>query len=115
MMILEFLLSRELVEKTIRFHLLIQAVYVVIGSHFICLVNIFFGIFRLHSQWDWNSLPESYRNSAYLTTDQGAIEDYFQSPDELMDHQLKEQPVQPSKCMHAVSQVASQGFLRERY
>lgn len=41
----------------------------------------FFGIFRLHSKWDWNSLPDSYRNSAYLSTDQSAIDDYFQSPD----------------------------------
>ena len=41
----------------------------------------FFGIFRLYSKWDWNSLPDSYRNSAYLSTDQSAIEDYFQAPD----------------------------------
>jgi hypothetical protein len=58
----------------------------------------FFGIFRLHSKWDWNSLPESYRNSAYLTTDQGAIEDFFQPPEDLTDHQLQERPPEPSTC-----------------
>ena len=62
----------------------------------------FFGIFRLYSKWDWNSLPDSYRHSAYLSTDQSAIKDYFQSPDvttlESMDneYQHQETPSEPS-------------------
>ena len=38
----------------------------------------FFGIFRIHPKWNWNSLPESYRNSPYLSTDDRAIADHFQ-------------------------------------
>ena len=29
----------------------------------------FFSIFRVYPKWDWNSLPETYRNSTYLSTD----------------------------------------------
>ena len=64
----------------------------------------FFGIFRLHSKWDWNSLPESYRNSAYLTTDQGAIEDFFQPPEDFTDDQLQERPVEPSTCSNTTGE-----------
>ena len=39
----------------------------------------FFSIFRVYPKWDWNSLPESYRNSAYLSTDQTSITDFFKS------------------------------------
>ena len=54
----------------------------------------FFGIFRLRSRWDWNSLPDSYRNSPYLSTDQSAIEDFFQPPDD----SIQERPTEPSIC-----------------
>ena len=35
----------------------------------------FFGIFRLYPRWNWNSLPEDYQNSPYLSTDDTAIAD----------------------------------------
>ena len=64
----------------------------------------FFGIFRLHSKWDWNSLPCHYRNSAYLATDQSAIEDYFQSPADSVHDPLSEVPVEPSTCSASMSE-----------
>ena len=37
----------------------------------------FFCIFRLCPQWGWDSLPSSYTSSAYLSTDQAALDSYF--------------------------------------
>ena len=38
----------------------------------------FFGIFFHYPEWNWNSLPESYKNGAYLSADQSALNDFFQ-------------------------------------
>lgn len=38
----------------------------------------FFCIFAHYPKWTWTSLPESYQNSAYLSNDHAAIEEYFQ-------------------------------------
>ena len=40
--------------------------------------HFFFAIFRLHENWGWDTLPEAYKSSAYLSTDSTAINDYFQ-------------------------------------
>ena len=37
----------------------------------------FFTIFREIPDWSWESLPTGYLNSSYLTTDNGALVDYF--------------------------------------
>ena len=37
----------------------------------------FFTIFRLMEGWGWNSLPQKYLQSAYLSTDQDATDLYF--------------------------------------
>ena len=37
----------------------------------------FFAVFRWVPGWNWNNLPLEYRNSAYLATDNSAIEDYL--------------------------------------
>lgn len=36
-----------------------------------------FCIFELYPQWNWNCLPEQYTGSAYLSTDQAALNGYF--------------------------------------
>ena len=38
----------------------------------------FFTIFSHYPKWNWNSLPVSYLNGPYLSTDQSAIDDFFQ-------------------------------------
>lgn len=38
----------------------------------------FFAIFSHYPKWNWNSLPESYLNSPYLSTDHSAVASYFQ-------------------------------------
>ena len=37
----------------------------------------FFAVFRWVPEWNWNSMPHEYRNSAYLSTDNSAIEEYL--------------------------------------
>ena len=39
--------------------------------------QFFFAIFRKISDWSWESLPTGYLRSAYLTTDNKALSDYF--------------------------------------
>ena len=38
-----------------------------------------FAIFTHRSAWSWNNLPQTYLQSAYLSTDTQALQDYFQS------------------------------------
>ena len=37
----------------------------------------FLAVFRWEPDWDWNQLPLEYRQSAYLSTDNMAIEEYL--------------------------------------
>ena len=37
----------------------------------------FFCIFELYPQWNWDRLPDRYTKSAYLSTDQAALNSYF--------------------------------------
>lgn len=37
----------------------------------------FFAVFRLKEAWNWNKLPQSYLNSAYLSTDKDATDAFF--------------------------------------
>ncbi len=43
--------------------------------HFPC--KHFFGVFHNYSQWNWEALPEEYRQSSYLTQDTEAISNYL--------------------------------------
>ena len=47
------------------------------GSGGTFLANTFFAIFRLRAEWGWDALPQSYRESAYLSTDHNATDSYF--------------------------------------
>ena len=38
-----------------------------------------FCISELYPQWNWNRLPKQYTSSAYLSTDQDALNSYFSS------------------------------------
>lgn len=42
----------------------------------------FFSIFANREDWGWNKLPNSYLQSAYLSTDTQALDDFFQPRDE---------------------------------
>ena len=37
----------------------------------------FFSVFRFYPLWDWNKLPDSYRDSAYLSTDTSSLNTFF--------------------------------------
>ena len=37
----------------------------------------FFAVFRLTQEWNWEALPQTYRDSAYLSTDSQATDKYF--------------------------------------
>ena len=37
----------------------------------------FFAVFRLRQAWCWDALPQTYRDSAYLSTDKDATDAYF--------------------------------------
>ncbi len=37
----------------------------------------FFAVFRWRPNWSWNALPQQYRDSAYLSTDNAAIGEYL--------------------------------------
>ena len=40
-------------------------------------VNTFFTVFRLYPSWDWYKLPQKYLESAYLSTDQESLNNFF--------------------------------------
>ena len=50
--------------------------YVKIGYIGIFHVNIF-AMFRAKPEWGWGALPQSYTDSAYLQSDEKAIQGYF--------------------------------------
>ena len=37
----------------------------------------FFSVFWFYPLWDWNKLPDSYRDSAYLSTDTSSLNTFF--------------------------------------
>ena len=45
----------------------------------------FFAIFTHRPAWSWNNLPQTYLQSAYLSTDTQALQDYFQSSTENLE------------------------------
>lgn len=46
----------------------------------------FWAVFRFHPAWNWTRFPTSYRTSAYLSTDTGALENFFNdSPADMFD------------------------------
>ena len=45
----------------------------------------FFCIFEFYPQWNWYCLPEQYTKSAYLSTDQDALNSFFSAHVEHLD------------------------------
>ena len=37
----------------------------------------FLAVFRFYPEWNWNMLPQSYRDSAYLSTDSDSLDTFF--------------------------------------
>ena len=57
----------------------------------------FFAIFTHQPAWQWNNLPQTYLQSAYLSTDTQALHDYFQPPtDNLADPSITDTEEHPS-------------------
>lgn len=52
-------------------------VHVWTGYNGIYLVNTFFAIFRIYSDWNWNKLPQEYLQSPYLTIDTKSLGSHF--------------------------------------
>ena len=48
----------------------------------------FFAVFRFYPSWNWKRLPESYKKSAYLSTDTGALNTFFHGSSTEVDNQL---------------------------
>ena len=63
-----------------------------IGSAGTYHVNIFFAIFRWIPEWDWDALPLEYRNGAYVSTDNSAIDEYLTKQEILDNHDLQACP-----------------------
>jgi len=53
----------------------------------------FFCVFQLYPQWNWNSLPDHYTSSAYLSTDQAALNSYFGADQHAADPDVADQDV----------------------
>ena len=47
----------------------------------------FFAVFRLVPEWSWESLPESYRKSAYLSTNHTSLPEYQVTYEEHATHE----------------------------
>lgn len=52
----------------------------------------FFAIFRFYPAWNWARLPESYKTSAYLSTDTGALDTFFSDSPTEINNQLPDDP-----------------------
>lgn len=39
----------------------------------------FFGVFRLHPEWDWYKLPQHYLKGSYMTIDQPSLDNFFKN------------------------------------
>ena len=60
----------------------------------------FFAIFTHRTAWHWNNLPQTYLQSAYLSTDTQALHDYFQSStDNLEDLDTQKHPSAESSAI----------------
>ena len=64
----------------------------------------FFAIFTHRPAWQWNNLPQTYLQSAYLSTDTQALHNYFQpSTDDLADPSIIDPEEQPSAESNATA------------
>ena len=64
----------------------------------------FFAIFTHRSVWQWNNLPQTYLQNAYLSTDTQALQGYFQSStDDLEDLSITDTEKQPSAESSAIA------------
>ena len=45
----------------------------------------FFAVFRIHSEWSWEQLPQAYLDSSYLSLDTAAVEQYVDKVDHPSD------------------------------
>ena len=48
----------------------------------------FWAVFRFYPSWNWSKLPETYKTSAYLSADTGALDTFFFSSPVDTDSQL---------------------------
>ena len=55
-------------------------------------VSTFFAIFRFYPAWNWARLPESYKTSAYLSTDTSALDTFFSDSPTEINNQLPDDP-----------------------
>ena len=64
----------------------------------------FFAIFTHRSAWQWDSLPPTYLQSAYLSTDTQALHDYFQpSNSDSADPSITDTEEHPSAESNAIA------------
>ena len=50
----------------------------------------FWAIFRFYPDWNWERLPDSYKASAYLSSDTGALDNFFNESLSNIDSQLQD-------------------------
>ena len=50
----------------------------------------FWAIFRFYPDWNWERLPDSYKASAYLSSDIGALDNFFNESLSNIDSQLQD-------------------------
>ena len=58
----------------------------------------FFAVFQHRSEWQWEQLPETYLNSAYLTVDRDALDKHFSQLPTPQDREDESLPESESVC-----------------
>ena len=68
----------------------------------------FWAVFRFYPAWNWEKLPDSYKGSAYLSTDSGALDTFFNSSSGDISSQFQENPLPDENLESAHDEIPRQ-------
>ena len=68
----------------------------------------FWAIFRFFPNWNWEKLPDSYKASAYLSTDTGALDTFFNDSPSDIDSQLHNDSLSDDNSKYAQDEIPKQ-------
>ena len=65
----------------------------------------FFSVFRFYPLWDWNKLPDSYRDSAYLSTDTSSLNTFFDDTTGSEVEKISQEEPEPVEEEHSQDEI----------
>ena len=75
----------------------------------------FWAVFRFYPTWNWERLPDSYKASAYLSSDAGALNDFFNDSPSNSDSQLQDNSSTDDNLRLAQNEIPKQQVCNYKY